>query len=177
VGFDGLPSMPAALLASATAAQRALLERARAQALLLVAAMKANAGYLEAIEHAFLMEDPWCILPGLPLSLTPDASHVTVLQRMQERYESFLGSVVKEQRQHDKEGQRILDELHAAFALPEVERATELLPELVGLIGEFLSADSHLTKYVSIHALPNATQQGQQQQQQQSSASTSAAAS
>jgi hypothetical protein len=66
---------------------------------------------------------------------------------------------------HEQQAQRSLDELHTAFALPELERATGLLPELVGIIGEFLSADSRPAEYVSIHALPKAAHQQQQQPQ------------
>jgi len=177
VNFDRMPSIPAALLASATAAQRAVLERADAQVRLLVAAMKETAGCLGAAQRGFMQEDPQRILVGLVLSRATDAPHLTVLQHLRQSYQALLNAARADQRQHDEEGQRILEELHAAFALPEVERATELLPEIVGLVGQFLSANSRPDKYVSIHALANATQQGQQQQQQRSSASTSAASS
>jgi hypothetical protein len=57
-----------------------------------------------------------------------------------------------------QEAQDLLGAAHAVFALPEVERATDLLPELVGLVGEFL-APLHQSGYVSIHALPKQLQQ------------------
>ena len=47
-----------------------------------------------------------------------------------------------------------LDAVHAVFALPEVKRATDLLPELVGIIEEFLSPHFYASEYVSIHAQP-----------------------
>jgi hypothetical protein len=53
-----------------------------------------------------------------------------------------------------KGAQDHLDAVHAVFALPEVERTTDLPPELIGLIGEFLSADANPADYVSIYALP-----------------------
>jgi hypothetical protein len=53
-----------------------------------------------------------------------------------------------------------LDAVHAVFALPEVERAADLPPELVGLIGAFLSANAKPADYVSIHALPKVSQAG-----------------
>jgi hypothetical protein len=76
--------------------------------------------------------------------------------------------------QHEQQAERVLDELHAAFALPEVEYITDLLPELVGIIGEFLSTDSRPAEYVSIHALPKAAHQQQQQQQLQQQQQSSA---
>jgi hypothetical protein len=56
----------------------------------------------------------------------------------------------------------------AAFALPEVERATDLLPELVGLIGQFLSENSRPSDYVSIHALPKPKPQWWQEEEGES---------
>jgi hypothetical protein len=56
--------------------------------------------------------------------------------------------------------QGYLDFVHAVFALPEVERTTDLLPELVGIVGEFLSIDAKPSDYVSIHALPKLSQAG-----------------
>jgi hypothetical protein len=50
------------------------------------------------------------------------------------------------------------DDVHAVFVLPEVERLTDLLPELVGIIGEFLSECTNPAEYVSIHALPKQSQ-------------------
>jgi hypothetical protein len=55
--------------------------------------------------------------------------------------------------------QRLVDAVHTVFALPEVERTTDLLPELIGLIGEFLSIDANPAEYVSIHALPKPSHQ------------------
>jgi len=46
-----------------------------------------------------------------------------------------------------------LDAVHAVFALPEVERTTDLLPEIIGIVGAFLSANAKPAEYVSIHAL------------------------
>jgi hypothetical protein len=60
---------------------------------------------------------------------------------------------------HEEEGQRILDHLFATFALPDVERATDLLPEIVALIGQFLAADSQPSEYISIHARSNGDSQ------------------
>jgi hypothetical protein len=54
--------------------------------------------------------------------------------------------------------QNLLDAVHAVFALPEVERTTDLLPELVGIVGEFLSTDAKPAEYVSIYALPKVSQ-------------------
>jgi hypothetical protein len=56
---------------------------------------------------------------------------------------------------HDEESQRILDHLFATFALPDVERATDLLPGIVALIGQFLGADCQPSEYGSVHAQPN----------------------
>ena len=57
-----------------------------------------------------------------------------------------------------QQAQHHLDAVHAVFALPEVERTTDLLPELIGIVGEFLSIDTIPSRYVSIHALPKASQ-------------------
>jgi hypothetical protein len=50
------------------------------------------------------------------------------------------------------EGQRIIEELQASWARWEVERATDLLPELVGIVGAFLSDAVEPASYVSLYA-------------------------
>jgi putative hemolysin len=59
--------------------------------------------------------------------------------------------------------QNLLDAVHAVFALPKVERTTDLLPELVGIVGEFLSTATKAKEYVSIHALPRCRSHAQRQ--------------
>jgi hypothetical protein len=54
--------------------------------------------------------------------------------------------------QHKSHMEDQLDAVHAVFALPEVERATGLLPELVGLIGSFLTERYSPVAYRSIYA-------------------------
>jgi hypothetical protein len=54
--------------------------------------------------------------------------------------------------------QAMLGDVHTVFALPEVERTTDLLPELVGLIGNFFSPGDESALYVSIYALPKPSQ-------------------
>jgi hypothetical protein len=122
-----------------TAAQRILLDHVLPKATRSIAAMDSLNGNM-----AYCL-----VVPGFLLQQNNQSSWEMTCQLLQEE---------------EQHAQRILDELHAGFALPEVERATDLLPELVGLIGEFLSIDSHLAEYVSIHALPKAAHQQQQQQ-------------
>ena len=52
----------------------------------------------------------------------------------------------------------VIDQLqwHPAFALPEVERATDLLPELIDIVGQFLSAEMKPGQDTSIHAQAHA---------------------
>jgi hypothetical protein len=47
----------------------------------------------------------------------------------------------------------VIDQLqcHSTFALPDVERVTDLLPELIDIVGQFLSADMKPGQYTSIH--------------------------
>jgi hypothetical protein len=69
-----------------------------------------------------------------------------------------------------------IDHLHATFALPDVERATDLLPELVDIVGQFLSADMKPGQYTSIHAQAHAVSSSSSSSSSVSASAASAAA-
>jgi hypothetical protein len=141
--------------ASATKAQRALLQRVlqrEAQCMRELARLLHLSGgpdtYVDEA-HQFL---PWLHdHPEHRLDAFATNSRFRIL-RMRDDARQLEPELRQQLQPQIDEGQRIIEELQASWARWEVERATDLLPELVGIIGGFLSDAVEPASYVSIYA-------------------------
>jgi hypothetical protein len=153
--------VPSSLLTNVTPPQRAVLERAlqrEAQCMRQLARLLHLSGgpgtYVdEAGFHSWLR-----VHPTIHSHLVQTMPHLAMpgeqrrIFRMPDDARQ-LGTELRQQLQPQiDERQRITAELQASCARWEVERTTDLLPELVGLVGAFLSDAVEPASYVSLYA-------------------------